>query len=317
MIAGIDISKKTFDVVFLPQNLHYSFPNTEAGLNKFIKLIKKSEEPLQLIALENTGGFEKLAVKLLSEAGYPVHIASGKKVHYFAKMKGYLSKTDKQDALIIAEYASQTHISENAKEYLKDIELRELQARENQLKGMVADEKKRLQNSMFSKQTIRSMQRMIKNLENEIKLINSKIDLMLKADKEKQEAIERYQTVKGIGPVTAKTLVICLPELGHRSRTKIAALCGVAPINNDSGIRQGYRSTRGGRAAVKKALYMAAISASRYNIELRDYYQRLLKQGKKAKVALMAVMRKLLLILNAMERDKVTWQSKPAAVACN
>lgn len=305
MIIGIDISKNKFDVAFSQDNSHYQFENTSSGIKAFIKKLKKAS--IKLVALENTGGYEKPLVKALFDKGYAVHLAEGKRIHYFAKMKGYLAKTDKKDAFIIAEYAIQNKLEENASAYLKDIELRELQARLNRLTATKANERKLLDKNAFSKEADKSVKRIIKLLETEIELINEKIQALIAQDEEKVAAMKRYQTVKGIGPVVAQALVVNLSELGDRDRSKIAALAGVAPINNDSGKKEGYRKIQGGRCDVKRALYQAALSAARYNPYLNPYYEKLLAKGKKKRVAQVAVMRKLVVIVNAMQRDKLNW----------
>ena len=313
MIVGIDVSKDKIDVAILPQQTHNVFKNTEKGINKLIRELKQVDTAIKLIGLEYTGGYEKLLVKKLVAAGYSVHVAQGKRIHYFAKAQGCLGKTDKRDALIIAQYTSQDGIKSNAVTYLEDIELRELQNRYNQVENLLSKEKTRLDKGLFSKEATRSIKRLIGLLEKEKELLNEQITQMLATDEHKQETIKRLKTVKGVGEGLARTLVIFLPELGQRSRTKIASLVGVAPINNDSGKKQGYRKTVGGRGAVKRALFMGALSASRFNKTLQVYYQHLIAQGKKKKVALMAVMRKLLLMLNAMERDKVDWNDRTVA----
>lgn len=302
MILGIDVSKDKFDVIILPEKSHFIFKNSEKGVHQLVSKLKRLQVNIELIALEDTGGYEKLLVKMLSDANYPIHIAQGKRIHYFAKAQGYLGKTDKQDAMVIAKYASQNDIEPNASAYLKDIELRELQSRLNQVEKLLTSEKNKLDKGLLSKDAIRSIKRMIRLLEKEKEILNEKISKILVTDEEKQKVMEQLKTVKGVGDGLARTLVIFLPELGHRNRAKIAALAGVAPINNDSGKKQGYRKTVGGRGAIKQALFMAALSASRFNETLRVYYQRLLGKGKKKKVALMAVM------LNAMQRDKIGWR---------
>jgi len=307
-IIGIDISKSKFDVAYLPSGKHEIFENSHLGIQQLIKQFKQLKTPITMITLEHTGGYEKLLLKLVCKAGFPVHVAAGSRIHYFARAKGYLSKTDKQDAWIIAKYAQENVLDANGSEILKDMELRELQSRQNQLKKSIGNEKKHLDKGMFSVDTLRSIRRTINYLSKEIILIDKKIAAYLAQDKEKQEKVLRYQTVKGIGIVTARSMVVYLPELGQKKRGEIAALAGVAPVNRDSGIKQGYRRTLGGRPAVKHALYMAALSATRFNPVIKDFYQKLLQKGKKPKVAIMAVMRKLVLILNALQRDKLNWQ---------
>lgn len=308
MILGIDVSKDKFDVIILPDQSHHIFKNSEKGINQLIRKLKRSDGDIELIALEDTGGYEKLLVKKLSDTGYRVHIAQGKRIHYYAKAQGYLGKTDKQDALVIAKYASQDSIQANANAYLQDIELREMQSRLNQVEKQLTAEKNRLNKGLFSKDATRSIKRLIRILEKEKALLDEKITKMLAVDARKQKVMKQLKTVTGVGDNLARTLVIFLPELGQRNRAKIAALAGVAPINNDSGKKKGYRKTVGGRGAIKYALYMSSLSASRFNKVLCPYYKRLVAKGKKKKVALMAVMRKLLLKLNAMQRDQVSWQ---------
>lgn len=315
MIIGIDVAKDKMDVTMLPSKTHVSFDNSKPGIKKLLKQLITLPDAITMVALEYTGGYEKPLVEALVKAGHPTHIVAGKRIYYFAKMKGYLAKTDKLDSLIIAEYAQINHVADNSQAYLKDIELKELQSRQNQLKEVLANEKKRLDKGLFSKDAKNSIWRMIKQLEHEIEMLEEKIKASLAKDQDKQDIMQRLQTVKGVGAGLARTLVVYLPELGKRSRAEIAALAGVAPINSDSGKKSGYRGTTGGRAMIKKALYMAALSAARFNDVLRLYYAKLIAKGKKPKVALMAVMRKLLLILNAIQRNQTVWEGGDLLIA--
>ena len=181
--------------------------------------------------------------------------------------------------------------------------------RRNQLTDNIAAEKCRLDQYKDFPILCRSIKKMIKQLEREIQLIKEQLEKTIVKSEEKQETYERIQTFKGVGKTVASTLVANLPELGQLNRSKIAALVGVAPKNKDSGQKKGYRCIQYGRFYVRKALYMVALSAILHNKQMREYYQRLTANGKKPKVALTAVMRKTIITLNAMVRDKRNWVS--------
>jgi transposase len=306
IVVGIDVSKDKLDIMILPKKEHYVISNERRGITGFIKRLKVVGD-IELITMESTGGYERLAANLLTENGFPVHIAHPTQVYHFAKSKRYFAKTDKIDAEILALFSCQEEIQANKIATREEELLKVLAMRRNQLTDNVAAEKCRLDQYKDFPILCRSIKRVIKQLEREIQLINEQLEKMIIKSEEKQETYERIQTFKGIGKITASTLVANLPELGQLNRSKIAALVGVAPRNKDSGQKRGYRCIQYGRFYVRKALYMVALTAILHNKQMSKYYQRLIANGKKPKVALTAVMRKTIITLNAMVRDKKNW----------
>jgi len=229
-------------------------------------------------------------------------------MYYFAKQKGYFGKTDMIDAHTSAQYGLQEAVVATPLLSKADEEVAGLTTRRVQLVDQLSAEKCRYQTPL-SAVTKRLIKQQIKQLDIAIKRVDDLIDRRILADKEKQQRVVCMQTLKGVGRITANTLAAALPELGQVSRAQIACLCGVAPKNKDSGTKRGRRMIVGGRFNVRKILYMAALSAIRFNPTMKKFYERLKKQGKHSKVAIVAVMRKMIITLNAMLRDGKVWQS--------
>jgi len=304
-IIGIDVSKDKLDVHCYDNKHKICIQNNKKSIVKLIKDVSKNlVNPLFI--MESTGGYEKLAQNLINDANYNVHIAHPLRIHYFAKQKGLFAKTDRLDAAIIAQYGIQENVKPTPAPSKLSVELKELASRRTQLIDLVTKEKCRVK-SHQSNEMNRSLKRVIKAIEAEIELLNQKISKKLSQSPEHNKKVELLQTVKGIGEITAHSLVCLLPELGTLSRAKIACLCGLAPKNKDSGIKTGKRHINGGRFNVRKALYMAAVCASTHNPKMREFYQKLKNKGKESKVALTAVMRKLIITINAMLRDEKEW----------
>lgn len=305
-VIGIDVSKFKLDICITPNMKVKSIDNNTKSIKKFIRSLLKSH-PSAIILMENTGGYEILAQTLFNEADYPVHIAHATRIHYFAKQKGIFAKTDFIDAKTIALYGMQEDIKPSKEIDNASKELKELGIRRAQLVDQLIAEKCRLKDHL-SKNMKRSIKRIIKVLENEIKLLEKKMqELVDKSDKMKEKS-EILRSFKGVGDITANILLSSMPELGMLNRSQIACLCGVAPQNNDSGTQKGRRKITGGRFYVRKILYMAALSAIRHNSDMKKMYQRLKDFGKESKVAITAVMRKIIVTLNAMVRDGTNWQ---------
>jgi transposase len=254
------------------------------------------------IVVEATGGYEEAQVLALFEAGLPVALVSPQRVRQYAKAKGLLAKTDQLDAQILAEYGKtmQPRLFVSKSEERK--RLSALVARRRQLNDMLQAEKNRLRTTSVEMKN--SLKRIIACLKAEMKELEKKIHQFIQVHEEMAEQEKLLRTAKSIGPVTAATLLADLPELGQLDRKQIAALVGVAPMNRDSGRKRGYRRTKGGRPAVRNALYMSTLTGIRYNPVIQPQYQQLLKRGKEKKVAITACMRKMLTILNAMMRDQ-------------
>jgi transposase len=302
--VGIDISKQELVVAVRPTAELQSFTNTEEGLAALIRFL----QPLSAhaIVLEATGGFARAAVNAMALAALPVVVVNPRQIRDFARSVGLLAKTDAIDAQIIARFAEAVRPELRP---LKDQETQKLEAlnnRRRQIVEMLTAEKNRLGASPeWCHKDIRSH---ITWLEKRLKRANDDIDDLIKQSPVWRQKEKILTSVLGVGPVVTTTLLCGLPELGSLSARKLSALVGVAPFNRDSGQYRGRRSCWGGRAHVRAALYMAALTASRCNPVIRAFYQRLRLAGKPAKVALVACMRKILVILNAMIKNNTCWQ---------
>lgn len=301
--VGIDVSKGRLDVAIGEQGEFWNVANDEKGIAKLVERMK-AEQP-ELIVLESTGGLELPLMAELYTSHLAVALVNPGRVREFAKSIGLLAKTDKLDARLLARFAEAvkppvTHLPDEQEQHLIA-----LVVRRRQLVEMLVAEQNRLN-------TVRHSMRA--NLEEHITWLRQALaDL----DHEIQEFIHQspiwkdkgdlLQSVPGVGPVTACTLLAELPELGTLDRKKIAALVGVAPFNDDSGHRRGKRRVKGGRSSVRNVLYMAALSASKFNPVLSLFYKHMIQRGKEKKVALIACMRKLLTFLNAIIRDQQRW----------
>ena len=300
---GIDVSKEVLEVAAEPEARPWQVPNTDAGIGSLVEAVHALKPAL--IVVEATGGYEVAAVSALSAAGLPIVVANPRQVRDFARATGRLAKTDRVDALVLAQFAARVRPTPRP---LPDEALRELEAlltRRRQLVEMVGAERQRL--ALARRIVQKSLRAHIAYLEKELDRTNTDLTRLLRASPVWRAADDLLQSVPGIGPVVAQTLVAELPELGTLGRRQIAALLGVAPLNRDSGRRRGLRHTWGGRASVRRVLYMAALVATRWNPVIRTFYRRLLALGKPKKVALIACTRKLLTILNTMLRTKQPW----------
>ena len=262
-------------------------------------------EPERII-VESTGGYERKLVLKLAEANLPVIVVNPRRVRSFGEGMGMLAKTDAIDAKLLALYGEKVQPPIRPILQGRDRLLADLTARRRQLIATVVSEKNRRETAARPVQ--RSIATLLRVLEREIKRIDQQIDQSIEEDVDRSELSELLQTAPGIGPGVTRTLLIDLPELGHLGRREIAALVGVAPFAKDSGQYRGRRSIRGGRASVRTALYLAAMTASRFNPTMREVYQRLRESGKPPKLAFIAVARKLLIALNAIARERRAWQ---------
>ena len=256
-----------------------------------------------LIVLEATGGFETTVAGTLCAAGLPLAVVNPRQIRDFARATGRLAKTDALDAAVIAHFADAVRPEPRPLPDAQARTLGELVTRRRQIVEMMAVERGR-RKRLTSRRMIKSVDRLLKALQRELSDLEEDLDDTVRGTPAWRETEDLLKSVPGVGDVTARTLIADLPELGTLDRKKIAALVGVAPFNRDSGTLRGKRTIWGGRANVRAALYMAALVASRHNPVLRRFYQRLVQAGKPKKVALTAVMRKLLTILNAIVRDQ-------------
>jgi transposase len=300
--VGIDVSKDWLDIAWLSgQTLRVAHSGeTIAGLIERLR-----EQPPTLIVVEATGGLETALASALAAQGLAVAVVNPRQVRDYAKACGRLAKTDRVDALILAAFASAIRPQVRP---LPDEETRalgDLLARRRQLIDMRVQEKLRLERASAMQRD--SLREHIAWLDERIARIDTDLTHALRTSQAWREKDDLLQAIPGVGRVTRATLLALLPELGSLNGKEIAALAGVAPFNRDSGKHQGQRIVWGGRSQVRRVLYMAAVSAARCNPVIRDFYQRLRSQGKPAKVALTACMRKLLVIMNSMLKHRAPW----------
>ena len=301
---GIDVSKKTLDIAVGQKGKFQTIDNSPIAIRRFVSSLVP--QTIAQVVIESTGGLEQPIIRALSGASISVALINPARVRHFAKATGLYAKTDRLDARVLAEYGKSVKLRPYTQPSEEEIELSDLGSRRKQLLEMVVAEKNRYQAMTRLHQSIGEH---LAWLETEVKEIEEKIEALLEGSKEWKEKREILTSCKGVGKVTAFTLLAELPELGTVNRKEIASLVGVAPINRDSGRKRGRRTTYGGRSKVRSVLYMAALSAIRFNPAIRKFYNRLVESGKEKMVALVAAMRKLLTILNAMIKNKQLWQA--------
>jgi transposase len=303
---GIDVAKDRLDVHVLPSNEAFAVARDGKGLAVLIERLG----PLApyLVVLEATGGFELTVAAALVATGMPLAVVNPRQIRDFARATGQLAKTDALDAKVIALFAERVRPEPRPVPTEQARALGELVARRRQLIEMMTAERNR-RRQLTSHRLIEGVDRLLAMLQKELSELDGDLAEGIRATPAWRERDELLRSVPGVGKVVAHSLIADLPELGRLDRKQIAALVGVAPLNRDSGKWQGKRTTWGGRAKVRCVLYMAALVASRRNPVLATFYQRLLRAGKAKKLALTAVMRKLLTILNAMVRDNSRWQN--------
>jgi transposase len=257
--------------------------------------------------MEATGGYEKQVAQSLTKAELAVCVANPRQVRDFAKAMGKLAKTDKIDAQIIALFAEKIQPHANVSCDENQQTLAENNARRRQLVDMITMEKNRL--DKVSKALKKSIKRIINALEKELDTINKTLKNVIQNDEQYAKRNELLQSIKGVGPIVAASIISDLPELGRVSAKQISALAGLAPYNRDSGTLRGKRTIWGGRASIRAMLYMATLVAIKHNTQIKVFYERLCQVGKKKKVAIIACMHKLLIIMNAMVKSKQSWHS--------
>jgi transposase len=306
--VGIDVSLATLDVAVLPEGETFSFANDDGGCSELARKLKELKP--KLIVLEATGGLENLVAGTLAAEGLPVAVVNPRQIRDFAKATGRLAKTDRLDARCIAHFGEAIKPEPRP---LKDEDCQALTAmmtRRRQIIDMITAEKNRLYRSHCSVK--KDIEETIQWLQSRVEDIDKDLTQSIKENVVWKAKVGILKSCKGIGPVNSSTMVCCLPELGTLNRRKISALVGVCPYNRDSGTMRGKRAILGGRATVRAMLYMSTLSAVRYNPVIKAFYERLIEAGKLPKVALVACMRKLLTILNAMLRDMKPWAETKA-----
>ena len=292
---GLDISKEKLDLAG-PTIKHHTFENNSKGISQLLKFL--STIPSLHLVLEPTGGYEQSVLLALLKANIPVCRVDPYQARSFARSLGKLAKTDKIDALLLAHFGKERQ-PRPLKHYDESLEsLRILYRRREHVLRSKNQESNRLETAPAPLQEL--LQASIEFFSQQLAQIEALIKKEISLNQEAKSKTQLLSSVKGVGHQTALTLLLSMPELGSLNDKEAAALVGVAPYNKDSGKHSGYRSIRGGRAQVRKVLYMAALAASRFNPILRAFYQRLLSNGKKPKVALTAVMRKLIILLNKL-----------------
>lgn len=308
---GIDISKENIDIAKGLKEEVLRLSNDEIGWKKLIKEITFPTDTL--VVMEASGGYERGVAHFLQKKGVNVSIVNAKRVRDFAKASGTLAKTDKIDARLIQRYGAvfnpRLWVAGSELEQTLDAHIK----RRAQLVKMRSSEKQHL--SVSSGAVKKEINKHIKLLDKMIQDEEGRIEDLLKSDEELQGKVEKLMGIQGVGKTTASTVIVSLPELGKLSPKEISALAGLAPFNNESGKSEKKRQTWGGRAQLRGALYMAILSGVRYNPVLREFYERLTAKGKTAKVAMVACMRKLLVMMNAMIRDNAEWAPYASNVA--
>jgi transposase len=304
MFVGIDVSKDRLDVHIRPTGEVFAVARDGAGLEQLVGKLRTIAP--SLIVLEATGGFETVVAAALAAAGLPLAVVNPRQIRAFAKACGQLAKTDKLDAAVIAHFADAVQPPARGVPDEAARALAELLTRRRQLIGMMTAERNR-RRQLTQPRLVRTVDQVLATLQLQLSAIDTDIDTAIRATPAWREKEELLTTAPAIGAKIARTLIADLPELGALTRRRITALVGVAPFNHDSGKRHGKRAIAGGRSSVRAALYMAVLVAIRRKLPLAATYQRLRAAGKPAKVAIVATMRKLLVILNAIMRDKTAW----------
>jgi len=302
--VGIDVSKDTLDVAIRPDGTHRQVPNTDEGFGQLVTLLR----PLGpvLVVLEATGGYQRRVAAALSLAGVPVAVVNPARAREFARAVGRLAKTDVVDARVLAEFADRVRPQARALPEAQARQMQELLGRRGQLVGMRTMERNRL-GTALSRTVRRSIEAHLGWLDEQIDGAEKELDEAIESSAVWRAKDELLQSIPGIGPGVARTLLFELPELGTLGREQVAALVGVAPVNRDSGRWSGRRFIAGGRAAVRNVVYMATHAARKWNPALKAFADRLANAGKPPKVVLIAVARKLLVIANAILRDRKPW----------
>jgi transposase len=309
--VGIDVAKATLDVWVEPEGPGWTVANDAAGIAELTERLRA--RPVTRVVLEATGGYEYAAVAALGLAGHPVAVVNPRRVRDFARATGRLAKTDRIDARVLARFGAAVRPEPRP---LPSAEVQELDAtatRRRQLLEMLQAERNRQRTARGK--LARQIQQHVTWLERQLAALDDDLRHLIEASPVWRAKEDLLRSVPGVGPTTALTLLAELPELGALSGRQIAALVGVAPFARDSGTLRGKRAIWGGRAPVRTVLYMAAVSASRHNPRLRAVYQRLLAAGKPKKLALIACLRKLVVILNAMVAHGTPWDPDLVQIA--
>lgn len=312
--VGIDVSKRTLDVCVLPgpaddpnRGETFMVANDHKGIEEILSRLAKAGRSPKLVVLEATGRYERLAATTLAASAISVAIVNPRQARDFAKAMGKLAKTDKIDAFVLARFAGAIEPKASVIPEKEALALQGILARRRQLIEMLVSENNRLQMAP-TKTLAKRIRAHVEWLGKEIEHTDADLDRAIEENAAFKENEALLRSVPGVGRVLSRTLLAELPELGTITHKRLCALVGVAPFNRDSGQRRGKREAWGGRAPVRAVLYMSALVATRHNPQIKEFYERLLAAGKPKKVALVACMRKLLSILNALMRDRAVWR---------
>jgi transposase len=305
ILIGIDVSKDRLDVAVRPSGEKFVVERNAAGLERLVARLRELSP--RLVVLEATGGFETVAAATLASAGLPVAIVNPAQIRAFAKALNQRAKTDPIDARVIAHFAEAAELEPRPLPDEQTQLLADLVGRRRQIIEMIGAERQR-EKRVTVPRLRKSIARLIKALEKELASLDTDIDEMVRGSPAWRAKEDLLASVPGIGPTIARTLIAELPELGRLGRKEIAALVGLAPFTRQSGRWRGKSFIAGGRTAVRAALFMGALVAKKHNPVLKAFFDRLVAAGKPKMVALIAVARKLLVILNAILRDNRPWQ---------
>ena len=306
--VGVDVGKANLDIALHPSGQFHTIPNTEAHIRHFVKILK--DYNVERIVVEASGRYEHALVQACDQAGLPIIVVNPISVRRYAQAIGVLAKTDRIDAQVIARYAATLKpeikpIPDKTSQKIKDLLIRR-----SQLLEMSTMEKNRLQ--ILPKYLHRSIKSLLRVLQSQIETVTRQIDQEVAKVDQWRTKMEIMTSVPGVGKVLAYTFLSELPELGSLNRKEIAALVGVAPINRDSGKLNGKRRIRGGRHRVRTVMFMAMLSSIQCNPVFKRFYERLKAQGKIPKVALIACMRKMIVVLNTMLKNQEPWRENMA-----
>ena len=302
-VIGVDVSKRKLDVAFEDELV--TIENSERFIDK--ELISRIDRKSTIVVMEATGGYEQRLVSLLHRHNIALAVVNPRRVRDFAKGIGIDAKTDPIDASVIKFYGQVVNPAPQLAKSDDEKKLKALVERRRQLLDLIGQENNRLQQTA-DWEIENFIRKSLEALKKQLKLIDGRLAKCVQQDMINQRKIEIMQSVKGIGPVAISTFLAELPELGVLNRAQIAKLVGVAPMNNDTGQRSSKRRILGGRSYVRRVLYMATLVATRFNPQIQSFYQRLLRNGKEKKVALVAAMRKLLTVLNTLIKKDELWQ---------
>jgi transposase len=304
--VGVDVAKDKLDVHVRPTDAAFVVTRDHKGLAELVEKLRDLAP--SLVLLEATGGFERTVAAALAGAQLPLVVVNPRQIRDFARASGRLAKTDAIDAAVIARFAEAMKPEPRPMPSAEAQVLDEMVGRRRQILEMIVAENAR-KRMTASKRIGREIERHLAYLQKLLDELDRDLDGAIRSSPAWREKEDLITSVPGVAKRTARTLIAELPELGRLSRRQIASLVGVAPINRDSGKMRGKRTIKGGRAQVRSALYMAALSAARCNPTLKPVYQRLRLAGKPAKLALVAIARRLLVILNAIVRDQIPWRT--------